>query len=64
MVSLASFLSSLNKAYWAIKFLNFDLKATGGKRLLQLNELEEICSNADEISKLHKERMKSWHARH
>ncbi len=31
-----------HKAYWAIKILNFNLKATGKKRLLQLNELEEI----------------------
>ena len=27
---------------WAIKKLNFDLQAVGEKRLLQLNELEEI----------------------
>ena len=31
-----------------IEFLNFDLKAIGRKRLLQLNELEEIRSNAYE----------------
>jgi len=46
------------KAFWAIKLLNFDLKATNEKRLLQLNELEEICSNAYESSKMYKESMK------
>jgi hypothetical protein len=31
-----------HKAYWAIKFLNFDEKLAGEKRLLKLNELEEM----------------------
>jgi len=31
-----------HKAYWAIKHLHFDFKAVGERRLLQLNELEEI----------------------
>ncbi len=31
-----------HKAYWAIQILNVDLKAAAEKRLLQLNELEEI----------------------
>ncbi|XP_062109054.1 uncharacterized protein LOC133819743 [Humulus lupulus] len=39
-------------AQWAIKKTNFDLEASGEKRLLQLNELEEIR---------HKERTKKWH---
>ncbi|KAG9444524.1 hypothetical protein H6P81_015864 [Aristolochia fimbriata] len=30
------------KAYWATKFLNFDIKAAGENRLLQLNELDEF----------------------
>ncbi|KAG9458825.1 hypothetical protein H6P81_003333 [Aristolochia fimbriata] len=30
------------KAYWATKFLNFDMKAAGENRLLQLNELDEF----------------------
>jgi len=46
------------KAFWAIKLLNFNLKATNEKILLQLNELEEICSNAYESSKMYKESMK------
>jgi len=31
-----------HKAYWAIKTLNFDLKAAGEWRFLQLNELDEL----------------------
>ena len=30
------------KAMWAIKKLNCDVKATKEKRLLQMNELEEL----------------------
>lgn len=33
-----------HKAYWAIKRLNLDFDATGERRLLQLNELEEFRS--------------------
>ena len=31
-----------HKAYWALKFLNFDEKASREKRKIQLSELEEI----------------------
>jgi len=48
-----------HKAFWVIKFPNFDLKTTVEKRLLQLNELEEIRSNAYESSKMYKEWTKS-----
>jgi len=34
------------------------------KRLLQLNELEEIHSDAYESSKIYKEKMKTWHDKH
>ena len=37
-----------NRAFWAIKKLNFDLKAFGAKMLLQLNELEVFRSEAYE----------------
>ena len=53
-----------HRAYWAIKFLNFDLKAAGEKRLLQLNELEEIRCDAYESSRIYKEKMKRWHDKH
>ncbi|XP_016199961.1 uncharacterized protein LOC107640968 [Arachis ipaensis] len=41
-------------AYWATNFLNFDAKAAGEKRLLQLNELEEFGYSAYENAKLYK----------
>ncbi|CAM8960548.1 unnamed protein product [Rhodiola kirilowii] len=49
------------KAMWAIKELNFDVKATGEKRLLQLNELDEIRLDSYESSKIYKERTRRWH---
>ncbi|KAL5560408.1 hypothetical protein UlMin_036619 [Ulmus minor] len=53
-----------HKSYWATKFLNFDLLATGEKRLLQLNEMEEFWNNAYENAKIYKEKTKKWHDRH
>ena len=50
-----------SKAFWAIKKLNFDLKASGAERLLQLNELEEFRSEAYKNTKLYKEKTKRWH---
>ena len=50
-----------HKAYWAIKKLNYDYKATGEKRLLDLNELDELRLDAYESAKLYKERTKQWH---
>ncbi|MBV8802743.1 MAG: DDE-type integrase/transposase/recombinase, partial [Gammaproteobacteria bacterium] len=50
-----------HKAYWAIKFLNFDLKVAGDHRCLQLNEMEEFRHGAYENAKLYKERTKRWH---
>ena len=38
-----------------------DLQATGEKRLLQLNELDEFRREAYENVKLYKERTKLWH---
>ena len=53
-----------HKAYWAIKTLNFDLKAAGEKRLLQLSELDELRLEAYESSRIYKERAKKWHDKH
>jgi len=47
-----------HKAFWATKYINFDLKSAGEKRLLQLNELEEIHLDAYKSSRIYKERMK------
>ena len=49
------------RAEWAIKKLNFDLKPAAERRLIQLNELDEIRYLAYENSKLYKERTKAYH---
>ena len=45
----------------AIKKLNMDLCRAGLKRLLDLNELEELRNDAYLNSKITKERSKKWH---
>ena len=50
-----------HNAYWAIRALNFDRKQAGEKRLLQLNELDELRFHAYENAKLYKEQTKAWH---
>nr|XP_028961446.1 uncharacterized protein LOC103417976 [Malus domestica] len=53
-----------HKAYWAIKHLNFDYQATGEKRKLQLNELEEIRNDAYKNAKIYKDKTKKFHDAH
>ena len=53
-----------HRAFWATRALNFDLKKVGIKRLLQLNELEELRMNAYENAKLYKDRTQLWHDKH
>ncbi|PKA65083.1 hypothetical protein AXF42_Ash013204 [Apostasia shenzhenica] len=50
-----------HRAYWATKFLNFDMHAMGEQRLLELNELEEFRLQAYENARLYKERTKLLH---
>jgi len=50
-----------HKAYWALKFFNFDESLSWEKRKLQLLELEEIRLNAYESSRLYKEKVKAYH---
>ena len=50
-----------HKTYWAVKKFNFDLKAIGEKRLLQLNEMDDFWNDAYENAKIYKERTKKWH---
>ena len=52
------------KALWAVKFLNFDIKSAKEKRLIQLNELDEIRLEAFESSKIYKEKTKALHDKH
>ncbi|XP_047270296.1 uncharacterized protein LOC124899454 [Capsicum annuum] len=47
-----------HQAYWAMKKLNFEMKATGEKRLLQLNGLDEFRLHAYENAKLYKKKTK------
>ena len=50
-----------HRAFWAVKKLNFDLKASSEQRLLQLNEMEEFRNEAYENAKLYKKKTKRWH---
>ena len=50
-----------HKAYWAIKKLNLNYQAAGEKRILDINELEELRRDAYENAKIYKERTKKCH---
>ncbi|XP_012853113.1 PREDICTED: uncharacterized protein LOC105972683 [Erythranthe guttata] len=50
-----------HNAFWAIKKLNFDLEACKEKRMMQLNELDELRLNAYESNHVYKEKTKRWH---
>ncbi|GJZ48170.1 reverse transcriptase domain-containing protein [Tanacetum coccineum] len=50
-----------HKAYWALKWDNFDLKTTGDHRKVQLNELNELRDQAYENSLIYKEKTKKIH---
>jgi hypothetical protein len=50
-----------HRAYWTTKFLNFDSKAVGKKRLLQLNQLDEFRNNAYENAIIYKQNSKRRH---
>ena len=40
------------------------MKASGNSRLLQLNELDKMRTNAYENAKIYKEQTKAWHNKH
>ncbi|XP_073017860.1 uncharacterized protein [Primulina eburnea] len=50
-----------HRAFWAVKKLNFDLKASGEVRKLQLSEMDEFRNDAYENAKIYKEQTKKWH---
>uniref|UniRef100_A0A151UD36 Reverse transcriptase domain-containing protein n=1 Tax=Cajanus cajan TaxID=3821 RepID=A0A151UD36_CAJCA len=50
-----------HKAFWALKALNFDMKAAGEKRKIQLHELEELRLQAYENNRLYKSKVKAYH---
>ena len=49
------------KAWWAIRNLNMDMNQAGVKRILEIDELEELRNNAYFNSKIAKDREKKWH---
>ena len=53
-----------HKAYLATRMLNMSLEMAGKKRMLQLNELDELRHNAYDISRIYKEKTKAWHDKH
>lgn len=53
-----------HQAYWATKFLNFDIIDAGWRQKFQLNELEECHQNTYENSMFYKERVKLFHDSH
>nr|GEU59003.1 reverse transcriptase domain-containing protein [Tanacetum cinerariifolium] len=50
-----------NKAYWALKHANFDLKTAVDHRKVQINELNELRDQAYENSLIYKEKTKRLH---
>ena len=50
-----------HRTFWVVNKLNFNLKASSEKRLLQLNEMEEFYNESYENAKLYKEKTKMWH---
>ncbi|KAL4302814.1 hypothetical protein GQ457_10G009600 [Hibiscus cannabinus] len=52
-----------HKAYWPIKTVNMDWETAGQKRLLDINELEEIRHTTYDNAKIYKEKTKKWHDR-
>ena len=49
------------KAYWAIKKLNYDFKLAGEKMLFDISSLDEWRTQAYENAKFFKEKVKRWH---
>ena len=49
------------KAWWAIQNLNMDMNQAGLKRMLEIDELEELINDAYFNSKIAKDRQKKWH---
>ena len=46
---------------WAIKKLNCDFQAAKEKRLLQMNELEELWNEAYDNAKIYKDKTNKFH---
>ena len=44
--------------------LNMNFEMAGKKRMLRLNELDELRQNAYDSSRIYKEKTKAWHDKH
>ena len=49
------------KPWWAVKKLNLDMGRAGLKRVLDINELEELRNDAYLNSNIAKDKLKKWH---
>ena len=49
------------KAWWAMRNLNMDMNRAGLKRMLEIDELEELRNDAYFNSKIAKDRQNKWH---
>ena len=49
------------EAWWAVKKMNLDMGRAGLKRVLDINELEELRNDVYFNSKIAKDRLKKWH---
>ena len=49
------------KAWWVVKKLNLDMGRADLKRLLDINELEELRNDAYLNSRISKDKLKRWH---
>ena len=49
------------KAWWAIRNLNMDMNRAGIKRMLEIDELEELRNDVYFNSKIAKDKQKKWH---
>ena len=49
------------KTWWVVKKLNLDMGRAGLKRLLDINEPEELRNDAYFNSKIAKDKLKKWH---
>ena len=48
-----------HKEYWVTRMLNMNLEIAEKKRMLQLNELDELRQNAYDSSQIYKEKTKA-----
>ena len=49
------------KAWWVVEKLNLDMGRAGLKRLLDINELEELRNDTYFNSRIAKDKLKKWH---